>query len=224
MDLTDTIAPTSDQLDAVDLLSGPRTFTIEKVSKGNAEQPVEIRLTEFPRVWRPGKSMRRVLVACWGPDAAKYAGRRVRLYCDPTVRFGGQEVGGTRISHLSHLEKKKQVPLLVTRGKSAMFVVQPLVESVEERVAEYKREWKNATPERRKVIEAEVAALTKPGATPTTPAEEAQPPVSAAREQGDEDVDLEQFGVEDGEAEVDEANAYLDNDPDLTAHEREGED
>ncbi|WP_432846018.1 hypothetical protein ACQPXB_36095 [Amycolatopsis sp. CA-161197] len=126
MDLSDTIAPTSDQLDAVDLLAGPRTFTIERVSPGNAEQPVNIKLAEFPRVWRPGKSMRRVLVACWGPDAATYVGRRVTLYCDPTVRFGGQEIGGTRISHLSHLEKRRQVPLLVSRGKSAMFVVEPL--------------------------------------------------------------------------------------------------
>ncbi|WP_208719972.1 hypothetical protein [Amycolatopsis circi] len=163
MDLTDSIAPTSDQLDAVDLLGGPRTFTIEKVSKGNAEQPVNIKLTEFPRLWRPGKSMRRVLVACWGPDASTYVGRRVTLYCDPEVRFGGQAVGGTRISHLSGLDKPRQVPLLVTRGKSAIFVVQPLVESTEDRVAEFKREWKTATPERRKVIEREVGALTNPG-------------------------------------------------------------
>ena len=28
MDITDTLAPNSDQLDAVDLLGGPRTFTI----------------------------------------------------------------------------------------------------------------------------------------------------------------------------------------------------
>lgn len=129
MDLSDTIAPTSDQLDAVDLLGGPRTFTIEKVSKGNAEQPVNIKLVEFPRVWRPGKSMRRVLVACWGPDATTYIGRRVTLFCDTSVRFGGLEVGGTRISHLSHIDKQQKVALLVTRGKSAMYVVQPLVES-----------------------------------------------------------------------------------------------
>lgn len=129
MDLSDTIAPTSDQLDAVDLLGGPRTFTIQKVSAGNAEQPVNIKLDEFPRVWRPGKSMRRVLVACWGPDAATYVGRRVTLFCDTSVRFGGQEVGGTRISHLSHIDKPVKVALLVTRGKSAMYVVQPLVET-----------------------------------------------------------------------------------------------
>ncbi|MFD8496287.1 hypothetical protein [Amycolatopsis sp. NPDC059657] len=135
MDISDTIAPNSDQLDAVDLLAGPRTFTIKKVSAGNAEQPVNIDLVEFPRTWRPGKSMRRVLVACWGPDAATYVGRRLTLYCDPTVRFGGQEIGGTRISHLSHLERRKQVPLLVSRGKSAMFVVEPLVETNKDRAA-----------------------------------------------------------------------------------------
>jgi hypothetical protein len=126
MDLTDTITPTSDQLDAVDLLSGPRTFLIEKVSRGNAEQPVNIHLADFPRVWRPGKSMRRVLVSCWGADASAYVGRRVELYCDPDVRFGGQAVGGTRIAAVSHIDKAKQIPLLVGRGKSAIFVVKPL--------------------------------------------------------------------------------------------------
>ncbi len=126
LDMTDSIAPNSDQLDAVDLLSGPRTFLIERVSKGNAEQPVNIHLADFPRPWRPGKSMRRVLVASWGADAAAYVGRRVTLYCDPEVKYGGLAVGGTRIAALSHIDKPKQVPLLLTRGKSAIFTVQPL--------------------------------------------------------------------------------------------------
>jgi len=128
MDISDTLAPKSDQLDAVDLLSGPRTFTIERVSKGNDEQPVQIHLAGFPRPWRPGLSMRRVLVAAWGKDAATYVGRRVTLYCDPDVQFGGAAVGGTRIRALSHIDKPKQVPLLVSRGKSAIFVVKPLAD------------------------------------------------------------------------------------------------
>ena len=128
MDITETLAPKSDQLDAVDLLGGPRTFTITGVKAGNEEQPVQISLAEFPRVWRPGKSMRRVLAAAWGTDAKAWVGRRVTLYCDMTVRFGGAEVGGVRISHLSHIDKPLSVPLLVTRGKSAMFKVQPLKE------------------------------------------------------------------------------------------------
>lgn len=128
MDISDTIAPNSDQLDAIDLLTGPQTFTISKVSKGNPEQPVNIHLAEFDRPWRPGKSMRRVLVSAWGADASQYVGRRLTLWCDPTVRFGGVDVGGVRISHLSHIDKPKSVPLLITRGKSAMFTVRPLVE------------------------------------------------------------------------------------------------
>lgn len=126
VDLSTMIAPDSDQLDAVDLLSGPRTFAIEKVSGGNAEQPINIKLAEFPRPWRPGKSMRRVLVAAWGPDGNSYVGRRVKLYCDTAVQFGGQKVGGTRIAALSHITKPQTVPLLVSRGKSATFTVAPL--------------------------------------------------------------------------------------------------
>lgn len=166
MDISDTLAPDSDQLDAVDLLGKPRTFTIEKVSKGSAEQPVNIHLVEFPRVWRPGKSMRRVLAACWGTDASVYVGRRVTLYCDETVRFGSEVVGGTRISHLSHIDKPKSVPLMVSRGKSATFRVQPLANEPTdaEKVASLRAEWQEADPERRKAIEAEVKALQGEGA------------------------------------------------------------
>lgn len=157
-DITATLAPTSDQLDAVDLIhTGPRVFTITDVSKGNAEQPVQIRLAEFPRVWRPGKSMRRVLAACWGTDGAAWAGRKVELFCDPEVVFGGKAVGGTRISRLSHIDATKRVPLLVTRGKSAMYVVEPL--TTDAVVAALRAEWQGADAERRKVIEAEVNAL-----------------------------------------------------------------
>ena len=157
MDLTDTLAPTSDQLDAVDLLGGPRTFTITRVERNNGDQPVNIHLAEFPRVWRPGKSMRRVLAAAWGTDATQYAGRRVTLYCDPNVKFGGETVGGTRISHLSDIPKPLAIPLLVTRGKSATFRVQPLPDLTP--VERLRAEWQTADPERRKVIEAEVARL-----------------------------------------------------------------
>jgi len=221
MDLTDTIAPTSDQLDAVDLLSGPRTFTIDAISKGNAEQPVNIRLLEFPRVWRPGKSMRRVLVSCWGADGAKYVGRRVTLYCDPTVQFGGQAVGGTRISHLSHIDKPRKIPLLVTRGKSTIFVVQPLVETTEDRIAEYKREWKTATAERRKVIKAEVAALTGATAPPSTPAAE-EPPAPPAAAPEEVEGDPEQFEEEDVDNDSADDDPTFPDDPDLTAHEQAG--
>ena len=172
-DISDTLAPTSDQLDAVDLLGGPRTFTIERVTVTRDEQPVNIYLAEFPRPWRPGKSMRRVLAACWGTDSAAYIGRRVTLYCDPNVTFGKDKVGGTRISHLSDIPARKSVPLLVTRGKSAMFTVEPLKDAARQAapapapdiasitdVAALRGMWKDADPNTRLVIESRVAELT----------------------------------------------------------------
>lgn len=127
MDITNTTEPKSDQQNYDDYLAGPKTVTISDVKKGSAEQPVELHLVEFPgRPYKPGKSMRRVLVACWGPEASAYVGRQLTLYGDPTVRFGGQEVGGIRIAAMSHLAEPKQISLTVTRGKRAPFTVQPI--------------------------------------------------------------------------------------------------
>ena len=126
MDMSASIAPKSDQLDAIELAAGPRTFTIAEVTKHNVEQPWNLHLAEFPRPWRPSKSMLRVMAAAWGLDGAKWAGNRVTLFCDPTVQFGNETVGGTRISHMSGIDKALKLPLLVKRGKSALFTVQPL--------------------------------------------------------------------------------------------------
>lgn len=129
MDISDTIAPDSDQLDAIDLASsGPQTFTVARVTVKSGDQPVDIHLKEFPRPWRPGKSMRRVLDRLWGPSAnGAYEGRRVTLYCDDRVKFGGEAVGGVRISHMSHIgDKRREVVLLVSRGKVGTYKVDPL--------------------------------------------------------------------------------------------------
>lgn len=159
MDITETLAPNSDQLDAIELVAGPRIFTIESVSKGNAEQPVNVNFSDFPRAWRPSKGMRRVLAACWGADASQWAGRRVELFFDPDVTFGKDKPGGTRIRALSHIDKAKRIPLLVSRGKSAIFTVDPLVEAAPSPVDALKAEWHTANPERKAAIEAEVQAL-----------------------------------------------------------------
>ena len=127
MDITETIAPRSDQLNADDLLTGPRTFTVEKVTAGSVEQPVEIHMAGFPgRPFKPSKTVRRILVAAWGPEASNYVGRRMTLYRDPSIRFGKDEVGGIRVSHLSDIDKRLQLALTVTRGKRAPFTIDPL--------------------------------------------------------------------------------------------------
>jgi len=130
VDLTDTIVPKSDQLNSNDLLTGPRTFTIKEVTSGNSEQPVNIHLVELPgRPYRPSKGMRRVLVAVWGKETDVYADRRLTLYRDASIKFGADEVGGIKISHLSHLDQPVRISLTVTRGKFTKHVVEPLSDS-----------------------------------------------------------------------------------------------
>lgn len=127
LDISATTAPKSDQQNYDDYIAGPKTVTVTEVRAGTAEQPVEIHLHEFPgRPFKPSKTARRVLVAAWGPDASLYAGRRMTLYGDPTVKFGGATVGGIRISHLSHLDKPLTLSLTTTRGKRAPVTIQPL--------------------------------------------------------------------------------------------------
>lgn len=127
MNINDTIIPDSTQLNAEDMISGPVTAAITKVERGTVDQPVNIHLAEFPgRAYRPCKSMRRVLIAAWGADASAYIGRRLTLYNDPTVKWAGSAVGGIRISHLSHIDKRMDIALTVTRGKRSRFTVDPL--------------------------------------------------------------------------------------------------
>ena len=127
MDITATLEAKSSQLNTDDLIAGPRTITITKVSAGSAEQPVAVSFDgDQGKPWYPCKSMRRVLVAAWGADASQYVGRRVTLFRDPGVTYGGIQVGGIRISHLSGLDGQLSIALTVTRQKRSPYKVQPL--------------------------------------------------------------------------------------------------
>lgn len=127
MDLTESIAPKSDQLNADDLIAGAVTVTIAEVRRGSDEQPVDVILVEFPgRAYRPSKSMRRVMVMAWGAEASAYAGRRLTLVRNPEITFGRDKVGGIEIAALSNIDKPLTVALTATRGRRKNFTVQPL--------------------------------------------------------------------------------------------------
>lgn len=129
MNLTESIAPKADQVNADDLIASPRTVTIVEVKAGNAEQPVWIVTEEFgtARPYKPSKSMRRVLVTAWGADSSNYAGQKVTLFRNPKIRFGKDEVGGIQISHITGITESLRIALTVSRGKREPFVVQPLI-------------------------------------------------------------------------------------------------
>ena len=128
MNMLATIVPKSDQMNSDDLIGGPRTITVTRVSVNpRDEQPASLSYEgDEGKPYKPCKSMRRVLVECWGADASNYVGRSMTLYRDAKVSFGGMEVGGIRISHLSHIEKRRTLALTATRGKKAGFVVEPM--------------------------------------------------------------------------------------------------
>jgi len=131
MDLTQALAPKSDQLDFADLEGeAPQVFTITDVSENRTEladqQPVNITLGEFPRVWRPSKGMLRVLADNWGKDVKVWIGRQVELYGDPEVYFGKEKRGGTRISRLSHIAKRSTTLVNPRGGRGAYWSVDPL--------------------------------------------------------------------------------------------------
>ena len=127
MDLTPTLAPKSNQLNSDDLIAGPRTITITSVVAGTAEQPVAVHYDgDQGKPWYPSKGMRRVLVAAWGADASQYIGRGVTLFRNPEVMYGGIQVGGIQISHLSGLDSPLSIALTMNRQKRTPYKVQPL--------------------------------------------------------------------------------------------------
>lgn len=130
LDMAQFVAPRSDQLNADDLIAGPRTIRITRVSgSGNAEQPVNVHFEgDDGKPYRPCKSMRRVMIAAWGADAAQYAGRALTLYRDPKVQFGGMEVGGIRISHMTHIDRDLVMALTATKKSRKPYTVKPLAE------------------------------------------------------------------------------------------------
>lgn len=128
MDLSTTIAPKSDQLNADDLIAGPKTIRVTDVKAGSApEQPVSIHFAgDGGKPYKPCKSMRRVLVRVWGADGKKYVGRSMTIYRDDAVVFGGMAVGGIRISHVSDIGEPVQMALTASKAKRASYTVRPL--------------------------------------------------------------------------------------------------
>lgn len=129
-DLSPVIVAKSDQLNADDLISGPIIIEISGVNvKAGSEQPTSISYVgDNGKPYKPGRSMSRILVAAWGAEGTDYVGRKLQLFRDPDVRFGPDNVGGIRISHMSHITEPFAWPLTVTKGKKKMYSVQPLID------------------------------------------------------------------------------------------------
>jgi hypothetical protein len=128
-DMSATIVAKSDQINAADLIGISRTITIREVRiKAGDDQPVTIMIEGDKKAFRPCKGVRRLLVRVWGPDANKYIGQSMTLYCDPTVTWAGKEEGGIRVSHMTGLDEKIIEYMRTSREKTKPYEILPLVE------------------------------------------------------------------------------------------------
>jgi hypothetical protein len=125
--LSDTIIPKSNQLNSEQLLSGPITITVTDIRRGTDDQPVVIHYEgDNGRPYLPCKTCRKVLIFAWGDDGREWIGRSMVLFNDPKVKFGGVQVGGIRISHLSDIERDIALSLTATKGKKDAYVIKKL--------------------------------------------------------------------------------------------------
>ncbi len=127
IDMKSTIVPKSDQTNSDDLITGPRTIKITKVSVVEKDQRCIINYeNDKGKPYKPCVSMCRVLVMIWGDDGTNYVGQSLTLFLDKTVKWGGVEVGGIRISHMTGLNEKRVMQLTASKGKRKPFCVEPL--------------------------------------------------------------------------------------------------
>ena len=127
IDMSDTVEPKSDQLNADDLIAGPRVITIREVKKQSGDQPISIFFEgDNKKPFMPCKSMRRILMKGWGVNGLEYIGRSMEIYNDPDVVFAQKKVGGIRIKAMSHIDKAFEVPLTISKAKRTAFKVAKL--------------------------------------------------------------------------------------------------
>lgn len=127
IDITQAIAPRSDQLNADSLITGPRTIRIRDVKVTPGEQPVSIFFDgDDGKPWKPSKTAMRCLASVWGGNAARWIGMSLTIYNDESVTWGGAAVGGIRVSHMEGLSNPRTLQLTKTRGKKVPVLIQPL--------------------------------------------------------------------------------------------------
>lgn len=124
----------SDQINAIDL-TRPVVARIVRIKAMNDDkQPMAIYLDTQKQPWKPCLGQRRLLGLAWGDDPRVWLGRLVRIYREPTVRYGKGAVGGIRVSGLSHIKEPVVYHLAISQGATAPHPVEPLVLSFRDRV------------------------------------------------------------------------------------------
>jgi hypothetical protein len=162
-DISYALKAKSDQLNAEDLLE-PIVVTVTGVElKRSKEQPVWVHYEGGEgRPFKPCKSMLRVLARVWGKNSGAWAGKSMRLFRDEGVKYGGVNVGGIRISHMSHVDIEVGIMLTASKEVRKLYHVKPLVfDELSERAARFLATIESLEPTQQKLssIRKKVAPL-----------------------------------------------------------------
>ena len=116
----------SDQINAADLMGGPITIKIAGLKVKNSEvQKWTMRLDGNDKFYRPCLGMRRLIAEVWG-GPKNYAGGSMTLFREGDTVYGGKEVGGIRISHMTGIDAPVEITVPIRRGVMRTYVVKPL--------------------------------------------------------------------------------------------------
>jgi len=116
----------SDQINAADLMGGPITIQIAGLKVKNSEvQKWTMRLDGNDKFYRPCLGMRRLIAEVWG-GPKNYAGGSMTLFREGDTVYGGKEVGGIRISHMTGIDAPVEITVPIRRGVMRTYVVKPL--------------------------------------------------------------------------------------------------
>jgi hypothetical protein len=101
------------------------TFTIAKVGNVRMDDEKKKKEVDKPVIWFKeidrgfvyNKTAGHSLAAMFGKDDNTWIGKRVTLYADPEVRFGGEQVGGIRIAGSPDIKEEVKVRIKFPKKK-----------------------------------------------------------------------------------------------------------
>jgi hypothetical protein len=132
-DISHTITAKSDQLNACDLIAGPITVTVQSVkTNGPQDQPVWIDIGGGYQPYKPCLTVRRILAKLWGTKSRDWVGRSMTLFCDETVRWAGEDVGGIRVSHVSGIQQTAFVTTRASKRSVTKAKIEPIANQKKE--------------------------------------------------------------------------------------------
>lgn len=111
----------SDQFNYEHFLAGPKTFKVAKIGskKDQGKKKLLIYMEGHESTpFVPCLGMIKCLSSAegWGDKLAEWVGRSITLFGDSKVMFGSKELGGVRISHISHIAADYETKITERRG------------------------------------------------------------------------------------------------------------